>query len=239
LLPSAPGVQCSHRLRATTCAVNRPVVNALRDLKAKRAGLPLWQLLSRLSPEEIVDLVDFRYLTDALRPAEALGILQRAETGPRAREERLRELGYPTYTTTPGWLGYDDQKLYRLCREAVSEGFRQVKLKVGADLDADIRRMALARGGPWAPTCGSRSTPTSDGTWTTRSPGSKPSPSSTPGEWRSRPSSGLIDDIAGWATISVKMSCSWSGRANGGPGSSWRWDATARGAGTGPGGVKT
>jgi L-fuconate dehydratase len=122
-----------------------PVVNALRDLKAKRAGLPLWQLLSRLSPEEIVDLVDLRYLTDALRPAEALGILQRAEPGPRAREERLRELGYPTYTTTPGWLGYDDQKLYRLCREAVSEGFRQVKLKVGADLDADIRRMALAR----------------------------------------------------------------------------------------------
>src|SRR4051812_21733303 len=121
------------------------VVNALWDLRAKRAGLPLWQLLSRLSPEEIVDLVDFRYLTDALRPAEALDILQRAEPGRRAREERLRELGYPAYTTTPGWLGYDDQKLYRLCREAVAEGFGQVKLKVGAALDADVRRMALAR----------------------------------------------------------------------------------------------
>ena len=121
------------------------VVNALWDLKAKRAGLPLWQLLSRLSPEEIVELIDFRYLTDALRPAEALAILQRAESGRRAREERLCELGYPAYTTTPGWLGYDDQKLYRLCREAVADGFGQVKLKVGADLDADVRRMALAR----------------------------------------------------------------------------------------------
>jgi L-fuconate dehydratase len=121
------------------------VVNALWDLKAKRAGLPLWQLLGRLSPEEIVDLVDFRYLTDALRPAEALEILQRAEAGRRAREERLLQLGYPAYTTTPGWLGYDDQKLYRLCREAVAEGFGQIKLKVGADLDADVRRMALAR----------------------------------------------------------------------------------------------
>jgi L-fuconate dehydratase len=121
------------------------VVNALWDLKAKRAGLPLWQLLSGLSPEEIVDLIDFRYLTDALRPAEALGILRRAEPGRREREERLRQLGYPAYTTTPGWLGYDDVKLHRLCREAVAEGFGQVKLKVGADLDADMRRMALAR----------------------------------------------------------------------------------------------
>jgi L-fuconate dehydratase len=121
------------------------VVNALWDLKAKRAGLPLWQLLSRLTPEEIVDLIDFRDLTDALRPAEALGILQRAEGGRREREERLRELGYPAYTTTPGWLGYDDARLYRLCREAVAEGFGQVKLKVGFNLDADVRRMALAR----------------------------------------------------------------------------------------------
>jgi L-fuconate dehydratase len=121
------------------------MVNALWDLKAKRAGLPLWQLLSRLSPEEIVGLIDFRYLTDALRPGEALAILREAEPGRREREARLRELGYPAYTTTPGWLGYDDAKLHRLCLEAVAEGFGQIKLKVGADLDADVRRMTLAR----------------------------------------------------------------------------------------------
>jgi L-fuconate dehydratase len=121
------------------------VVNSLWDLKAKRAGLPLWQLLSGMSPEELVDLVDFRYLSDALTPDEALGILRRAEPGRREREGHLRRLGYPAYTTTPGWLGYDDTKLDRLCREAVAEGFRQVKLKVGADLDADLRRMSLAR----------------------------------------------------------------------------------------------
>jgi L-fuconate dehydratase len=121
------------------------VINALWDLKAKRAGLPLWQLLAGMSPEELVDLVDFRYLTDALTPDEALAILRGAEPGRREREERLRQEGYPAYTTTPGWLGYDDAKLARLCREAVAEGFGQVKLKVGADLDADVRRMSLAR----------------------------------------------------------------------------------------------
>jgi L-fuconate dehydratase len=121
------------------------VVNALWDLKAKRAGLPLWQLVSRMSPEEIVELVDFRYLTDALTPTQALEILQEAEPGRRQREERLREVGYPAYTTTPGWLGYDDAKLDQLSRQAVADGFDLIKLKVGADLDADVRRMSLAR----------------------------------------------------------------------------------------------
>jgi len=121
------------------------VVNALWDLRAKRAGLPLWKLLADLTPEELVDLVDFRYLTDALTRDEALGILRAAEPGRAGRERQLRAEGYPAYTTTPGWLGYDDEKLARLCREAVAEGFTQIKLKVGADLDDDKRRMRIAR----------------------------------------------------------------------------------------------
>ncbi|WP_199432347.1 L-fuconate dehydratase [Qaidamihabitans albus] len=121
------------------------VVNALWDLKAKRAGKPLWQLLSAMSPEEIVGLVDFRYLTDVLTPEDALAILRQAEPGRARREADLLVEGYPAYTTTPGWLGYDDEKLDRLCREAVAEGFGQIKLKVGADLDDDIRRLGIAR----------------------------------------------------------------------------------------------
>ncbi len=121
------------------------VVNAVWDLAAKRAGVPLWKLLSDLSPEQIVDLVDFRYLTDALTPSEALEILRAAESGRAEREASLRERGYPAYTTTPGWLGYDDAKLVRLCHEAMAEGFTQIKLKVGANLDDDVRRMRLAR----------------------------------------------------------------------------------------------
>ncbi|MFG1820458.1 L-fuconate dehydratase [Kribbella sp. NPDC049174] len=121
------------------------VVNAVWDLAAKRAGVPLWKLLSDLTPEQIVDLIDFRYLTDALTPEEALEILRAAEAGRSEREALLRERGYPAYTTTPGWLGYDDAKLVRLCHEAVAEGFTQIKLKVGANLDDDIRRMRLAR----------------------------------------------------------------------------------------------
>lgn len=121
------------------------VVNALWDLKAKRAGLPLWQLLARMTPEQLVDLIDFRYLTDALTPDDALRILRRAEPGRAERERALLAEGYPAYTTSPGWLGYSDEKLARLCREALAAGFAQIKLKVGADRDDDVRRLRIAR----------------------------------------------------------------------------------------------
>jgi L-fuconate dehydratase len=121
------------------------VVNALWDLKAKRAGRPLWDLLSRMSPEELVSLVDFRYITDALTPEQALDILRRAESGRDERRARLLAEGYAGYTTTPGWLGYNDEKLARLAKEAVAEGFTQIKLKVGASLEDDIRRVRIAR----------------------------------------------------------------------------------------------
>jgi L-fuconate dehydratase len=121
------------------------VINALWDVKAKRAGLPLWQLLGRMSPEEIVDLVDFRYLTNAITRVEALEILRAAVPGRAERERELLAGGYPGYTTSPGWLGYSDEKLERLAREAMADGFTQIKLKVGADLDDDIRRFRKAR----------------------------------------------------------------------------------------------
>jgi L-fuconate dehydratase len=121
------------------------VVNALWDLKAKRAGEPLWQLLGRMSPEEIVELIDFRYLTDALTPDEALDILRAAVPGRAEREAELFASGYPAYTTTPGWLGYSDEKLVRLAKEAVADGYGMIKLKVGGNVDDDIRRMRLAR----------------------------------------------------------------------------------------------
>ncbi len=121
------------------------IVNAVWDLAARQAGLPLWRLLADLSPAELVDLVDFRYLRDALTEEEALALLTEAEAGKEERIARLLAEGQPAYTTTPGWLGYDDEKLQRLCREAVADGFGMVKLKVGADPDEDVRRMRLAR----------------------------------------------------------------------------------------------
>jgi L-fuconate dehydratase len=121
------------------------VINAFWDLRAKRAGLPLWQHLATLSPEELVDLIDLRYLSDALTREEALDILRRGSEGSEARIAELLAKGYPAYTTGPGWLGYTDQKLERLAREAVADGFQQIKLKVGADLEDDKRRLALAR----------------------------------------------------------------------------------------------
>ena len=121
------------------------VVNACWDLAARRAGKPVWQLLSEMTPEEIVALVDFRYISDALTPDEALAILRAAQPGRAERTAALLEHGYPAYTTSPGWLGYGDEKMVALAREAVAQGFRQIKLKVGADLADDVRRVGLAR----------------------------------------------------------------------------------------------
>jgi L-fuconate dehydratase len=121
------------------------VLNACWDLAARRAGRPLWLLLAGLSPEEITGLVDFRYLSDALTPDEAHSLLERGAAGRSERIAALRRDGYPAYSTAPGWLGYSDRRLAALCAEAVGEGFTQVKLKVGAALEDDKRRCAIAR----------------------------------------------------------------------------------------------
>jgi L-fuconate dehydratase len=121
------------------------VVNAVWDLVAKRAGVPVWKLLSGMSPARIVALVDFRYMTDALTPDEALELLERAVAGRQEREAELLREGYPAYTTSVGWLGYDDDKIRRLCREALADGWTRFKMKVGADIDDDVRRIRIIR----------------------------------------------------------------------------------------------
>lgn len=122
------------------------VMNAVWDLAARRAGKPLWRLLAEMSPEELVDAADLRYLSDALTRDEAIEMLvQMAPT----RSERIETLdargGYPCYTTSAGWLGYDDQKLTRLLQQAMDDGYRHFKLKVGGDLHEDVRRLGIAR----------------------------------------------------------------------------------------------
>ncbi|WP_284759785.1 L-fuconate dehydratase [Agrobacterium sp. fls2-241-TYG-188a] len=121
------------------------VVNAVWDLLAKSAGKPVWQLVADMGPEEIADIVDYRYLTDVLTRDEAVAILRKAEGGKAQRVETLKNEGYACYTTSAGWLGYDDEKLRRLCQEAIDAGFNHVKMKVGRDLADDIRRLTIAR----------------------------------------------------------------------------------------------
>ncbi len=122
------------------------VLNACWDLAARRAGKPLWRFLADMSPEEIVSLVDFRYLTDALTPDDALELLERGSAGRARRRQVLERDGYPAYTSAPGWLGYSDELLAELCAESVQNGFTQVKIKVGGSLDDDLRRCGVARG---------------------------------------------------------------------------------------------
>ena len=121
------------------------VINACWDLAARRARKPLWLFLADLAPEQLVSLVDFRYLSDALTPDEAREMLERAAPGRENRKKILRDEGYPAYTTTPGWLGYSDDRLAQLCSAAVHDGFPLVKLKVGARLADDVRRCRIAR----------------------------------------------------------------------------------------------
>ena len=121
------------------------VVNAVWDLLAKEAGKPVWQLVGEMSPEQLVSIIDFRYLTDCVTPEEALAIFRRAEAGKPERMARLQAEGYPCYTTSAGWLGYSNEKLTRLAQEAVDAGFNHIKMKVGRDLDDDVRRLEIVR----------------------------------------------------------------------------------------------
>ncbi|MGW5265761.1 enolase C-terminal domain-like protein [Microbispora sp. NPDC004025] len=121
------------------------VLNAAWDLAARRAGVPLWRLIADMSPEELVAACDFRYLSDVLTPAEAVEMLARLAPTRAERIAELAERGYPAYNTTPGWLGYDDDKLRHLLREAVADGWTHVKLKVGANVEDDVRRLSIAR----------------------------------------------------------------------------------------------
>ena len=121
------------------------VVNAVWDLWAKEAKKPVWQLVAEMTSEEIVKLIDFRYLTDAITPDEAMDILKGNEDKKTERIEKLKAEGYPCYTTSAGWLGYSDEKLRRLCKEAKDAGFTHTKFKVGRSIDDDIRRLSIAR----------------------------------------------------------------------------------------------
>lgn len=121
------------------------VVNAVWDLYAKVEGKPLWKLLADMTPEQIIACIDFRYITDALTPDEGLDILRKNAPTRVLREAEIRRAGYPAYTTSTGWLGYSDEKLRRLCREAITGGWTHFKIKVGADLQDDIRRSAIMR----------------------------------------------------------------------------------------------
>ncbi|HEX9483190.1 MAG TPA: L-fuconate dehydratase [Gemmatimonadaceae bacterium] len=121
------------------------VVNAVWDLWAKLESKPLWKLLVDMSPAELVRCVDFRYITDALTPEEAIALLERnAASKPERQAELLRD-GYPAYTTSAGWLGYSDEKIRRLCREGLAEGWSHFKIKVGRDLADDVRRASIIR----------------------------------------------------------------------------------------------
>ncbi|MCC2320855.1 L-fuconate dehydratase [Cellulomonas xiejunii] len=121
------------------------VMNAAWDLAGRVAGKPVWRLLADMTPEQLVDVADLRYLSDALTRDEAIALLRAQEGGKAERIAELERTGYPCYTTSAGWLGYSDEKLRRLCQEAVDEGYQHIKLKVGADLEEDVRRCGIAR----------------------------------------------------------------------------------------------
>ncbi|NUT23768.1 MAG: fuconate dehydratase [Hamadaea sp.] len=121
------------------------LVNAVWDLRAKAAGVPLWRLLAEMPSEELVRTVDFHHITDAITPAEALEILERGREGLADRLAVLESDGFPSYTTSVGWLGYPDDKVRALTRTAYEQGWRAMKMKVGGPIDDDLRRARIIR----------------------------------------------------------------------------------------------
>ena len=121
------------------------IINAVWDLWAKQAGKPVWKLLADMTPEQLVRCLDFSYVTDVLTPEEAIAMLRRQAPGKAQREAQMLHEGYPGYTTAPGWLGYSEEKMRTLAREAVADGWTHIKQKIGADLEEDIRRATILR----------------------------------------------------------------------------------------------
>lgn len=121
------------------------IVNAAWDMWARDANKPLWRLLSDMTAEAFVNCLDFRYVTDVLTKDEALAMVTKNQATKAQRIKYIEDNGYPSYTTSAGWLGYSDEKLARLAKEALDQGFQHIKLKVGVDLDDDIRRCSIAR----------------------------------------------------------------------------------------------
>ena len=121
------------------------IVNALWDLYAKIEGKPLWKLLVDMSPEELVKAVDFRYITDVITPQEAIKMLEEKFSSRKKREAEMRLKGYPAYTTSAGWLGYSDEKIKSLCRDSIKKGWTHFKIKVGNNIQDDIRRASIVR----------------------------------------------------------------------------------------------
>jgi len=121
------------------------IVNAVWDMWAKNEGKPVWKLLVDMTPEQLVRCLDFRFVTDALTPEEAICLLRRQASGKADREAEMRRDGYPGYTTSAGWLGYSDEKVRGLAREALAEGWTHFKQKIGGDIEEDARRAALLR----------------------------------------------------------------------------------------------
>lgn len=121
------------------------IVNALWDLWARMEGKPLWKLLSDLSPEQLVSAIDFRYITDVVTKEEAIEMLRNMQPGRKERERNLRESGYPAYTTQAGWLGYSDDKVRKTLKHFSDLGFRHFKLKVGQNVEDDVKRCKLFR----------------------------------------------------------------------------------------------
>jgi len=121
------------------------LINAVWDLYARAEGKPLWRLLATMEPEQIAAAIDFRYISDALAREEAIALLRERRAGMESRLEKLKTSGYPAYTTSVGWFGFSDEKISRLCDEALEEGWTHFKLKVGGAPEEDLRRARLVR----------------------------------------------------------------------------------------------
>lgn len=120
------------------------VLNAIWDLWAKSLEKPLWKLLVDLDPTFVVDCIDWRNIGDALSRDEAIEILEARRPAVPQRQSQMATLGPKAYCTA-GWLGLSDEEILATIHKLQSQGFDSFKLKVGRDLQEDVRRIQFLR----------------------------------------------------------------------------------------------
>jgi L-fuconate dehydratase len=121
------------------------IVNAVWDLYAKTEGKPLWKLVADMTPEQLVGCIDFTYMTDVITAEESIQLLSKWADTKQKRIDHLLRNGYPAYTTSAGWMGYSEEKIRKLSKEARRDGWKYLKMKVGGDINQDIKRAAIIR----------------------------------------------------------------------------------------------
>lgn len=122
------------------------VLNAVWDLWGKILAKPVWKIVCDMKPEQIVNCIDFRYITDVITPEESVELLKKTQKKIDCRlQEALENTAVPAYTTSAGWLAFSGEKMRKVLKETIEAGYDTFKFKVGTNIQSDRERLSAVR----------------------------------------------------------------------------------------------